>query len=137
MKSIRYNYKAGNGGNGEGMERKGGNGKDAIIKVLIMTTMCPLLMVLLLYGWQVPLGTVVKEYGHVIADLATDDSRYVVAAGGEGGMGNICFTTPEHKSPKEATDGLEGEEKIIEIELKIIADIGMVILMVMMMIMMI
>ena len=81
-----------------------------------------------------PLGTVVKEEGCIIADLANKDSTFVVAAGGDGGMGNVCFTTPEHKSPREATDGALGEERVLEVELKSIADIGMVIRIIMLLV---
>lgn len=76
--------------------------------------------------WQVPLGTVIKEQGHVIADLTAMGQTFVAAQGGLGGMGNAYFKTPEDRAPNITTEGTPGEEKVVELELKTIADIGLV-----------
>ena len=68
----------------------------------------------------------VKEDGRVIADLATEGASFVAAEGGEGGKGNVWFTTPEFRSPMDSTEGALGVERIVEVELQTIADVGMV-----------
>ena len=77
---------------------------------------------------QVPLGTVVKdtESGVVLADLLKAGDSCTVVHGGEGGLGNAMFATAEHRRPLEFTEGGEGEEKSVEVEMKTIADVGMV-----------
>ena len=77
---------------------------------------------------QVPLGTVVKdtESGVVLADLLKAGDSCTVVHGGEGGLGNAVFATAEHRRPLEFTEGGEGEEKSVEVEMKTIADVGMV-----------
>ena len=75
---------------------------------------------------KVPLGTVVKEEGCVIADLAAEGAEFVIAEGGEGGKGNVWFTTPEDRASKESTEGSQGQERTLEVELRTIADVGMV-----------
>jgi len=76
----------------------------------------------------VPLGTVVKdtESGVVLADLLKAGDSCTVVHGGEGGLGNAVFATAEHRRPLEFTEGGEGEEKSVEVEMKTIADVGMV-----------
>jgi GTP-binding protein len=101
-------YKAKRGQHGMGDNRHGKKGQDVIL--------------------QVPLGTVVKdaETGEILGDIVEDGQRLVVARGGRGGKGNARFATPTHRSPREWEPGQPGEERWIELELKLIADIGLV-----------
>lgn len=77
---------------------------------------------------EVPVGTVVKdaESGEILADIIKDEQQFVVARGGQGGRGNARFTTPTHRSPREWEVGAPGQDLLIELELKLIADIGLV-----------
>jgi GTP-binding protein len=76
---------------------------------------------------MVPLGTVVSdEEGRFLADLTEHGQRYVAAKGGDGGMGNQHFATSRNQAPRRATDGIPGEEKTLILELKVIADVGLV-----------
>ncbi len=101
-------YKAKRGQHGMGNNRHGKNGEDIIL--------------------QVPLGTLVKdaETGEILGDIVTSGQRFVAARGGRGGRGNARFATPTHRSPREWEPGGPGEERWIELELKLIADIGLV-----------
>ena len=76
----------------------------------------------------VPPGTLVKDAdtGEVIAEILNDGDSFVVAKGGRGGKGNSFFATATHQSPREWQPGEEGESRRIELELKLIADIGLV-----------
>lgn len=103
---LPKHIKAENGGAGKADDCKGKNGSNQM--------------------WQVPLGTVIKEQGHVIADLTAMGETFVAAQGGLGGMGNAYFKTPEDRAPNVTTEGTPGEEKVVELELKTIADIGLV-----------
>ena len=78
---------------------------------------------------QVPLGTVIKNHddGTVLADLLEEGSSFTAAQGGQGGPGNCLFDPFESsKFDKEVTVGTSGEERVIEVEMKTIADVGMV-----------
>lgn len=77
---------------------------------------------------KVPLGTVVREFetGEVVADIVEDGQTVLVAEGGKGGLGNDRFKTSTHQSPTECTPGGEPVEKSLQLELKLIADIGFV-----------
>lgn len=101
-------YKAGNGKHGSGANRHGQDGEDLIIKV--------------------PPGTVIfnDETGELIADLTEEEKPFKVATGGIGGMGNAFFKTATHQTPRFAQDGMPGEELSISLNLKLIADIGLV-----------
>lgn len=68
----------------------------------------------------------VKEQGHVIADLTAESETFVAAQGGLGGLGNAYFKTASDRAPNVTTEGIPGEEKVVELELKTIADIGLV-----------
>lgn len=107
---FRYKkkYKADNGEIGGNSRKDGKNGKDVIIKV--------------------PVGTVVKDAdtGKVLFDLDEDGKRVVAAKGGKGGKGNSNFATPTNQAPRYAEPGKPGEGKKIILELKLIADIGLV-----------
>ncbi len=107
--SFRYKRKfiAEPGGNGEGAKRHGKNGQDVIVKV--------------------PRGTIIRnaENGKIIKDMS-DDEPFVVCKGGRGGWGNKHFATPTRQIPRFAKNGLPGEEKEIILELKMIADVGLV-----------
>lgn len=74
----------------------------------------------------VPVGTMVfDEEGHLIIDLAENEQEFVIARGGSGGRGNSGFATSTHQSPREFTPGEEGEEHRVHLELKLIADVGL------------
>ena len=107
---FRYNkkYKAENGQNGSGNRCFGKSGKDLIIKV--------------------PKGTVIKafETGKVICDLSEDGQKELILRGGRGGKGNVHFATSTRQVPDFAIDGEKGKEIEIVLELKSIADVGLV-----------
>ncbi len=76
---------------------------------------------------KVPVGTIVKdEEGNIIADLSDDGECVVVAKGGKGGKGNSSFATSTNRAPRFAQEGQKGEEKNLTIELKLLADVGLV-----------
>lgn len=77
---------------------------------------------------QVPVGTIIKdaETDEVLFDLYEDKQREVIAYGGKGGLGNSEFTTPTNQAPKYAQPGIAGEERWITLELKLLADVGLV-----------
>lgn len=76
---------------------------------------------------QVPVGTVATdEAGHILADLAEDESRAVIAKGGRGGFGNAHFVSSTRQAPRVAEKGEPGEELLMQLELKMIADVGLV-----------
>jgi GTPase len=77
---------------------------------------------------RVPPGTVVKDAatGDVIVDLGTAGERYVIAKGGKGGLGNMNYASSTNQAPRYAQEGTEGEEKDLVLELKLLADVGIV-----------
>jgi len=107
---YRYNreFKADRGRHGEGSNCTGHSGQDMIL--------------------QVPLGTVAfdDQTGATIADLAVPGQRVLVAQGGRGGRGNQNFAKPWHQAPREHEDGHPGEERHLRLELKLLADVGLV-----------
>ncbi|SUY47752.1 GTPase ObgE [Clostridium putrefaciens] len=77
---------------------------------------------------KVPMGTIIKdeETGKVMVDLSNPGQEYVVARGGTGGKGNVKFTTPTRQAPSFAEPGMPGEERAILLELKLLADVGLI-----------
>ncbi len=103
----RHHYKAPAGGHGRGGGRRGAEG--AALEV------------------EVPVGTEVRdEQGALLADLVHEGARVLVARGGEGGRGNICFKSSRRQAPRFAEKGLPGEERWLTLTLKLLADIGLV-----------
>lgn len=77
---------------------------------------------------RVPVGTVIKDLGtgQIIADMDSPDSRTVLARGGKGGHGNDFYKTAVNQAPRKAQDGFPGEKKKLALELKLLADVGLV-----------
>jgi GTPase len=107
---FRFNpeYKAQRGRHGEGSNKTGREGVDITLKV--------------------PVGTIVydEETGGKVWDFSRPDERIVIAHGGRGGRGNARFATSTHQAPREHEDGRPGEERIFRLELKLLADVGLV-----------
>jgi GTP-binding protein len=104
---YRHRFKAGAGAAGAGRKKHGKAG--ASLRV------------------PVPVGTVVKtESGETIADLAAPGEELLAARGGAGGLGNPHFATSTRRAPRIAEDGAPGEERAIELELKVLADVGLI-----------
>ena len=106
---FRYKkkYAAEPGGNGKDERRNGKNGADLIIKV--------------------PVGTIVRdtESGLAVCDLKEEGQEFVIAKGGSGGWGNSHFATATRQTPKFAKSGTLGDERDVTLELKLIADVGL------------
>jgi GTPase len=107
---FRFNpqYKAERGRHGEGSNKTGREGGDVVLKV--------------------PVGTIVydADSGEKVHDFSASDDRIVVARGGRGGRGNAQFKTSTHQAPREHEDGRPGEERTLRLELKLLADGGLV-----------
>jgi GTP-binding protein len=106
--SNRHHIRAGNGVNGMGAGRHGKAADDLII--------------------EVPAGTIVIDSanGLVIKDLANEGDSVVAARGGRGGKGNTRFKSSTNQAPRQATQGGEGEVRLLVLELKVIADVGLI-----------
>ena len=76
----------------------------------------------------VPPGTIIidAQHGHVLKDLAADGDRVIAAQGGHGGKGNVRFKSSTNRTPRESTPGTPGEVRMIKLELKVIADVGLI-----------
>lgn len=76
----------------------------------------------------VPKGSIVKdvETGEVLADLVNDGDRFCAARGGDGGRGNVHFASAQNRAPRRATPGYPGEERWLKLELKLLADVGLI-----------
>jgi len=76
---------------------------------------------------RMPVGTVItdNETGEVVADLDTDGKRALIAKGGNGGLGNIHFKSSTNRAPRQHTPGQEGEKRDLKLELKVLADVGL------------
>ena len=107
---FRFNpeHKAERGRHGEGSNKTGREGADITLKV--------------------PVGTMVydEETGAKVWDFSRPDERIIIAHGGRGGRGNARFATSTHQAPREHEDGRPGEERIFRLELKLLADVGLV-----------
>lgn len=110
LMDFRYkkHYFAQNGENGRTKKQYGKKGEDLIIKV--------------------PIGTLVKDYetDKVIYDFKEKDDKFIIAKGGKGGKGNTRFATSTRQAPRFAQPGTKGEQRVINLELKLIADVGLV-----------
>jgi GTPase len=100
-------YRAAHGGNGRGADCFGRGGEDMTLRV--------------------PVGTVVSDFatGEVLADLNADGSSSIVARGGNGGLGNLRFKSSVNRAPRQSTPGEAGELKELKLELKVLADVGL------------
>src|SRR5437773_256814 len=107
---LRYQklYRAGRGEHGLGKGQHGRRGEDRVIKV--------------------PVGTLIRDAnsGELLADLKLAGERFVVAAGGRGGKGNAHFVSSTNRSPRYAQPGMPGVELELEIELRLLADVGII-----------
>ncbi|CAN5639509.1 GTPase ObgE [soil metagenome] len=105
---FRHHFRAESGGRGTGSRRHGKAGRDLELAV--------------------PPGTVVTDVasGDLIADLVAEGQRIMVARGGRNGLGNVHFATATHRTPRHAQKGEPGEERKLRLELRLIADIGLV-----------
>jgi GTP-binding protein len=105
---FKRDYKAGRGENGSGNNKHGKNGADIILRV--------------------PVGTLIldADTGERVADLVRPGQEEVVARGGRGGRGNAQFTTSTHQTPRFAENGEPAEERNLRLELKSLADVGLI-----------
>ena len=110
LQDIRYKrmYKAKNGQSGGSNKRTGKSGEDLII--------------------QVPCGTIIKsiESKSIIKDLVKEDESHIICQGGIGGKGNFHFKSSKQQTPRFAQEGVKGQKLSIELELKVLADVGLV-----------
>ena len=110
LQDIRYKrrYKAENGHSGKSSNKTGRSGKDVIILV--------------------PAGSIIRKVGSkkVLVDLTEQGQQYIICHGGQGGRGNARFKSATRQAPRNAQPGIEGESGNFEVELKILADVGLV-----------
>ncbi|HHY39078.1 MAG TPA: GTPase ObgE [Clostridia bacterium] len=110
LMDFRYqkHFRAGRGGNGAGRQKSGAKGEDVVIRV--------------------PPGTVIKDSatGRILADLVSPYERVVIARGGRGGRGNARFKSSVNRTPRTAESGEPGEEITVDLELKSLADVGII-----------
>jgi GTP-binding protein len=106
--AAHKHLRAERGEHGRGKDQHGKNGSDLIVRV--------------------PQGTLVKdsESGELLADLSTPDVEVIVAKGGKGGKGNAFFATSTNRAPRFAQPGIPGEERALFLELRLLADVGLV-----------
>src|SRR3954462_9694116 len=105
---FKREYRAKNGEPGRGRDQNGHAAPEMLLKI--------------------PPGTLVRDAqtGEVLADLRENGRRWVLAKGGRGGLGNMNFATPTLQAPRFAQPGTEGEEKRVRLELRLLADVGVV-----------
>lgn len=101
-------FRAQKGTHGKGKDQTGRNGEDLIVRI--------------------PVGTLVRDdqTGEVLQDFLFDGQRFVVAEGGRGGRGNAKFATPTLRAPRRAEKGERGQERGLRLELKLLADVGLI-----------
>jgi len=106
--TLRRIYNAENGRPGEGNKRSGRKGKSITLKV--------------------PVGSLIWDVNEdrLLVDLTEDGQEYILAKGGKGGKGNQKFATSRNRTPRKAEDGKPGEERSLKLELKLLADVGLV-----------
>lgn len=106
--TYRDSWEAQRGAHGEGSNRTGRSGDDVVLPV--------------------PPGTIIRDHatGAFIGEILEDGEELLVAKGGRGGRGNAAFASATHQAPREWEPGREGEERTVELELKLIADVGLV-----------
>jgi GTP-binding protein len=104
----RRNWKAENGSNGQGSRKHGASAEDLII--------------------EVPVGTMIfdRKYDFLLKDLATENAEVIVCNGGKGGKGNSRFKSATNRAPRTAEQGMPGEHRKLRLELKMIADVGLI-----------
>lgn len=104
----KHHWRAQNGGHGQGSNKHGANGQDLVIRV--------------------PPGTLIydTDWDLLLKDLNEPDLKVLVCRGGRGGRGNKAFATATHQTPREAQPGKPGQERNLRLELKLIADVGLV-----------
>ena len=105
--AFKKDFAATDGASGEGKNKSGKAGRDVVVRV--------------------PAGTIIRDVatGEEVADLVTDGAEIIAARGGSGGRGNARFVTSTRRAPRIAMDGQPGDERELELELKLIADIGL------------
>jgi GTPase len=105
---YKDHYRAPRGGNGAGARKTGKSGQSLIV--------------------EVPVGTMIRDAqsGDIIGDLIEDGQEIIAARGGRGGRGNAEFATPTNQAPRQYEPGEDGEQADVELELKLLADIGLV-----------
>jgi len=105
---FKHEFTAPRGGGGEGRQRTGKNGSDIVI--------------------EVPPGTIVRdaETGDIIKDFCLPGESFIIARGGRGGKGNTHFKSSTHRTPRFAQPGEAGEVKQLKLELKLLADVGII-----------
>ncbi|XP_070575316.1 mitochondrial ribosome-associated GTPase 2-like [Ptychodera flava] len=106
LESVRHRYMGDDGGKGGKQNCDGKNAKPTIVKV--------------------PVGTMVKEDGVVLTDLKTEGDQFIAAHGGTSGKGNSFFVSNENKSPMHATKGSPGQQRSLDVELRIMAHTGLI-----------
>ncbi|HTX68639.1 MAG TPA: GTPase ObgE [Thermoleophilia bacterium] len=103
----KHHFRAANGGHGRGANKRGADGPELLV--------------------EVPVGTEVRtQEGELLGDLVVEGQRLLVARGGEGGRGNVCFKSSTRQAPRFAEKGLEGDELWLQLSLKLLADVGLV-----------
>lgn len=105
---YRSHFKAQSGASGQGARKSGKKGKDFIL--------------------EVPIGSIITdaESGEFLVDLDTNGMRFIAAAGGAGGGGNCHYATAQNRAPRQAGKGQPGQERWLRIELKLLADVGLI-----------
>ena len=105
---FKKHFKCGHGGDGSGSRSTGADGEDVIIRV--------------------PIGTVIKDFktNKIIHETIEDGEEKIILKGGKGGRGNFHFKTPTNQTPRYSQSGLPGKELKIILELKVLADVGLV-----------